>query len=325
MKNDLATAVGALVEITGAPLPLDLVRVVYSPRPGWGYVRRPLIVVSEEAARAARADRFGRARDLRYVAHEVAHCWWQMADASTPDDWINEGLAEYSAFLASGRIFGAEFAEALLADYRLRSATSATVSAIAETASSSPDREVNRYARPVLLLTDLQRRYGEERTGEFVRALYRRFAADGRATTDAFLDEASRRLGKDARESLATTLFRRDWSDATPRYAYSPKDAAFLGTWTGALTQAGATTRVILHLVLRDGALVATLDSPDQGAKDIPVPVVRVSGPTLFFALGAFGISYEGELSDDAAQIRGRWTQAGTGVPLELERSQPTS
>jgi hypothetical protein len=48
---------------------------------------------------------------------------------------------------------------------------------------------------------------------------------------------------------------------------------------------------------------------------------MRVSGSRLFFGLGAFGVSYDGVLSEDEARIRGSWTQAGVGVPLELARS----
>jgi hypothetical protein len=301
------------------------VRVVYSPRPGWGYVRTPLIVVSEESALAGRRQKFGRARDLRYVAHEVAHYWWHMADTGTPADWLNEGLAEYSAFLVAGELVGREFADLLLEEYRERSATSATTAAIAETENASPDREVNRYARPVLLLEEARRKYGSDRLTAFLQALYRRFTGAGPATTAAFLEEAEKSLGREAKETFSEALLRKQWADAAAQaYAYSPKDAAFLGTWTGSLTQAGATHEVVLHLVLRDGTLVATLDSPDQGARDIPVPVVRITGDTLYFALGAFGVSYRGVLKTGERAIRGEWKQGGLTFPLELTKTNPS-
>jgi len=288
-------------------------------------VRRPLIVVSEGSALEQRTQRFGRARDLRYVAHEIAHYWWHQADTATPDDWINEGLSEYTAWLAAEPLAGREFVDQLLAEYKQRSADSATTSAIAETENASGDREVNRYARPVLMLEEAQRRYGSERMAGFLQALYRRFAASGRATTVDFLDEAGARLGSEARATFSETLHRRSWAGATqPKYVYSASDAAFLGTWTGPLTQAGGTTRVVLHLAVRDGALVATLDSPDQGAAGIPVPTVRLSGDELSFSLGNFGVSYTGVLRRDRARIDGEWRQAGAASPLTLAKASTT-
>jgi hypothetical protein len=322
MKDDVARAAGLLARQAGAPSPTGIVRVAWSPRPGWGYVRRPLILVSEEAALAAAAQKFGRARDLRYIAHEIAHYWWHWADTGTPDDWVNEGLAEYAALLAARELSGREFADELLEEYRQRSADGATTSAIAETPGDSPDREVNRYARPVLVLSQAERDYGSARVTAFLQALYRRFSTAGRATTADFLDEAERSLGREARDAFSEALYRKSWADAAarPRYVYSPRDAVFLGTWAGSLTQSGTTTRVVLHLVLKDATLVAALDSPDQGARDIPVPSVSLSGDELRFGLGAFGISYGGVLDRDTMTIQGEWKQGGTASPLRLSK-----
>lgn len=35
----------------------------------------------------------------RYLAHEVSHNWWQLADSTTWQDWLNESFAEYSALM----------------------------------------------------------------------------------------------------------------------------------------------------------------------------------------------------------------------------------
>jgi hypothetical protein len=322
MKTDVGRAAGLLARLVGAPSPTAIVRVAYSPRPGWGYVRRPLIIVSEEAARAAWSQKSGRARDLRYIAHEIAHYWWHWADTNTPDDWINEGLSEYAATLAARELSGQEFSDVLLQEYRERSADSATTSAIAETAGDSPDRELNRYARPVLMLSDAERELGSARVTAFLQALYRRFATSGRATTADFLDEAGKALGPGARDRLSEALYRKGWADAAApsRYEYRPEHAAFLGTWTGTLTQSGTTTRVVLHLVPKDGTLVATLDSPDQGVKDIPVPSVAISNDSLRFGLGAFGVSYDGVLNRESTTIQGEWKQGGIASPLALSK-----
>ncbi len=40
------------------------------------------------------------------IAHEISHFWWNAADAGSLDNWLNESLAEYSAFLAIRAIYG---------------------------------------------------------------------------------------------------------------------------------------------------------------------------------------------------------------------------
>jgi len=325
MRGDIVKALAFLSATVGAPSPTTLVRVVYSPRPGWGYVRTPLIVVSEDKALAQRGERFGPARDFRYIAHEIGHYWWHLADAASPEDWINEGFSEYLALLASESIVGKDFVAELREEYAERSQASATKTPILETRNDSPDREVNRYARPVLLLGALREEYGPERTDRFIASAYRRFVQAGRATTEVLLDEAAKSLGQKAADQLADGLHRRQWPGAAPlpRYVYSPKDAAYLGTWTGGLTQDGATQKVVLNLVAKGETLVATMESPDQGVKDIPVPEAGIDDGVLRFRLGGFGVSFEGRLDTTGATIAGTWKQGGSRVPLTLSKAMP--
>lgn len=323
-RQQVAGAVDALVRLVGAPLPGSEVRLVYAPRPGWGYARPPLIVTSEERALALRRQPLGRARDLHHVAHEVAHFWWHRADASTPEDWINEGLAEYSAFLVSEELSGSDFARTLLAEYQERSDDSATTVSIVQTPNDSPAREVNRYARPVLLFEDARRRCGDERLRAFVRGLHRRFSASS-ATTGAFLEEAEASLGREARDRFAAALERRDWLASRGPARLSAQDAAILGRWAGTLVQGGASAPVVLDLTAVDGALAASLENPDPAAPAIPIPSARVEAGALTFGLGAFGIRYRGQLAPDRRSIEGEWTQGGIATPLRLVRRDPTA
>ncbi|MCP5062335.1 MAG: alpha/beta hydrolase, partial [Ignavibacteriae bacterium] len=43
------------------------------------------------------------------------------------------------------------------------------------------------------------------------------------------------------------------------------------GDWYGVLDIQGQKLRIVFHIVENDGSLTATMDSPDQGAKGIPV------------------------------------------------------
>ena len=86
-----------------------LLRFVYSPRKGWGYSRLPLFVVSEKRALKILKEPFGNERDIKGNVHELAHFWWSIADTNTNNDWINEGLAEYSAMSFATHQYGEEF------------------------------------------------------------------------------------------------------------------------------------------------------------------------------------------------------------------------
>jgi hypothetical protein len=104
---------------------------------------------------------------------------------------------------------------------------------------------------------------------------------------------------------------------------YSERDAGYLGTWTGTLTQAAATNAVGLHLAAKEETLVATMDSPDQGVARIPVPEVGITGGVLRFRLGGFGVGFEGTLDERGTTILGTWKQAGSRVPLTLSKAVP--
>jgi aminopeptidase N len=41
-----------------------------------------------------------------YIGHEMAHLWWNKADADSWEDWLNEAFAEYSSLLIVREIFG---------------------------------------------------------------------------------------------------------------------------------------------------------------------------------------------------------------------------
>ena len=325
MTKDVSAAVRYLQRMAGASAVSHHVKIVYSPRPGWGYARQPLIVVSEENARAATGQPYGRARDLRYLVHEAAHDWWHQADAATPEDWINEGLAEYSALLACRATVGPEFADVLVAEYAERSASSPSANAILETDGGSPDRELNRYVRPVLMFEEVRRRHGDERMTGFLRALHARFVQAGHATTGALLDEAEAHFGSQGREDIRLALHRTDWrpANAAPAYVFSARDAVWLGTWTGTLTQGSITNAVVLRLLRRGNQLAGTLDHPDPSAPAIPLSAVRIDEDTLLFALGAFGISFKGRLETDATVMHGEWTQGGASYSLKLTRREP--
>lgn len=59
---------------------------------GGGYCRPGLIVMT--------IDKPEDGVNLRYLAHELAHLWWHLADVNTYEDWLNESFAEYSSLMS---------------------------------------------------------------------------------------------------------------------------------------------------------------------------------------------------------------------------------
>lgn len=212
MKANLEGLVAGMKRLTslyGPPQVKGTLRLVYSPRAGWGYSRIPLIVVSEERALRELQNADGEANDFHGVCHEMAHFWWMIADPATPNDWINEGLAEYTAFRLTEERFGPAFAQVRLAEYYRHARQSKTTSAIAETTGNSPDREINRYDKAALMFIEAQHRFGEAALDRVLKATYVRFVGTDKATTTAFLEEVENHMGKVAAAYFREELYRK--------------------------------------------------------------------------------------------------------------------
>lgn len=68
-----------------------------------------------------------------------------------------------------------------------------------------------------------------------------------------------------------------------------------------------------------DGSLTATMDSPKQGAKDIPVQSVKQVQDSLYIDMKAIGGTYAGKLSGPET-IEGQWKQGGQSFALQLKK-----
>jgi hypothetical protein len=321
MKVDLLQTMTLFSDIFGCSPSHNLVRVVYSPRSSGGYARAPLILVSESFALDQINQKFGTARDFRLNAHEIAH-YWSRADVGTYDDWINEGLAEYSALLVSEKIIGKAFSDILLDEYIGIVNSSPTTYSIAETPGDSRDREVNRYYKPVLLLNNLQKQYGYERIKNFLRTLYVRFSISGKATTALFLDEVKNCFGTETGILFSEALYKRGGLQQvkTEDIVKSPADTVFAGRWEGPLTQFGTTVRFVLNVKYAEGKLTPSLDSPDQNVTGIPLSDLVINGDSISFRIGVASANYKGRLEKWSNIIHGEFYQRGGTYTLNLTK-----
>jgi len=92
------------------------------------------------------------------------------------------------------------------------------------------------------------------------------------------------------------------------------------GQWNGSLTVQGTQLRLVFNISKSDKGYTSTMDSPDQGAKGIPVTSTTFENSTLKLEVTNAGITYTGELKDNS--IIGTFKQGGQSFPMNLSREK---
>jgi len=92
------------------------------------------------------------------------------------------------------------------------------------------------------------------------------------------------------------------------------------GDWYGALDIQGQKLRIVFHIVENDSGFSATMDSPDQGAKGIPVSDITLKNSILSIAAKAIGFEYAGIVNENYTKVAGIFKQAGQEFKLSLQR-----
>lgn len=95
-----------------------------------------------------------------------------------------------------------------------------------------------------------------------------------------------------------------------------------VGSWVGSLQIGPSQLRIVFNIA-RDstGTLGATLDSPDQGARGIPVSSAALAGDSLKLGVLSIRGGYAGRIENGDSVVTGTWTQGGTSFPLTLKRT----
>jgi fermentation-respiration switch protein FrsA (DUF1100 family) len=91
--------------------------------------------------------------------------------------------------------------------------------------------------------------------------------------------------------------------------------------WEGTLKAGAVEIHLVFHLFKQnDGSYAGTMDSPDQGAKDIVLDEVSVKDDAVRLELQSAKMVVEGKRSKDGKEIVGDLKQAGQSFPLTLKR-----
>ena len=94
-----------------------------------------------------------------------------------------------------------------------------------------------------------------------------------------------------------------------------------VGSWYGALDINGARLRLVLHIAAGEQRYTATMDSPDQGAKGIPVDSVLFDKGQVKLKSSVIRAAYEATLEADTV-LDGVFSQNGLQFPLRLVRRE---
>ncbi len=93
---------------------------------------------------------------------------------------------------------------------------------------------------------------------------------------------------------------------------------AITGSWMGKINTGAIELRIVFNISLTGkDTLSATLDSPDQGAKNIKMGTVTFTGETLRIVAPMMLAEYNGIVKNDTL-IEGTWKQAGNSIPLNI-------
>lgn len=99
---------------------------------------------------------------------------------------------------------------------------------------------------------------------------------------------------------------------------YSLLGQEIIGSWSGELDIPGTKLPVVFNIKTEGNELIATMDSPMQGAKDIPITKVTFEKSELTLTSTEMQINYKGTLKSD--KIEGVFYQGQMSLPLILNR-----
>lgn len=103
---------------------------------------------------------------------------------------------------------------------------------------------------------------------------------------------------------------------------YSIQCQNITGNWEGKLDVKGTLIPIVFHIAKdSNNKYIATFDSPDQKAFNVPCNDVIVTSDSVILMMKIIGGKYEGSLSNDKIQLTGMWYQGGGSLPLNVNKT----
>ncbi|WP_303450915.1 S9 family peptidase [Colwellia sp. 1_MG-2023] len=99
--------------------------------------------------------------------------------------------------------------------------------------------------------------------------------------------------------------------------AESTQNSDIAGSWQGALSVSGQSVPLLFHI---NPDLTASMDSPAQGATNIPIESVTIEGQKISINVAVAQATFTGEFNKPNNTIEGHWKQGPNKLPLKLEK-----
>ncbi len=90
------------------------------------------------------------------------------------------------------------------------------------------------------------------------------------------------------------------------------------GQWNGSLKVQGMQLRIVFNITKTESGYSSTMDSPDQGAKGIPVTSTTFEDSKLKIEIANLKAEYNGELKEN--KFEGTFKQSGMEFPMNLSK-----
>ena len=103
--------------------------------------------------------------------------------------------------------------------------------------------------------------------------------------------------------------------------ADEPKSKGIDGGWVGKLTvKADVELRLVFDIRKDGDKFKATMDSPDQGAKDLLFDEATFKDGSVTLVMKKLAVTYTGKLNADGTALEGTFQQGEIKLPLNLKR-----
>jgi aminopeptidase N len=175
----------------------ERLKLAFLPRQAGGAYSRPGLIVFPQLEDEDRGQHFGPR--FGTLAHEISHLWWREAPVDGWEDWLNEGFATYSQFLAQREIEGQEQFARTLAAVREKTQGLPPIWGLPRTHDNSYQVL---YLKGALVLFELEEMLGLELFTQVLRERLRR----GANSTEEFLRVLAEGAGIAAAEKCRAAL-----------------------------------------------------------------------------------------------------------------------
>jgi hypothetical protein len=116
------------------------------------------------------------------------------------------------------------------------------------------------------------------------------------------------------------------FSTATAYVSAGPSSFDLVGRWNGSLDMGKFSFTVNLKIARSDDGktVKVTLDTPDQGVKDMPIAALLYNHPDVRIEIDEFNTAFNGKLSADGLSMIGSFDEGPGGRPMDVTFKKDT-